>query len=160
MQHSVKNRQQQGKMMMQKELALPRRLINKLLHLAQASQDHEICGLISKSSTSEYGYYPINNVAENPDKRFLMAPDEQLAAMTDIRKQGKELFAIYHSHPSAPAFPSAMDIEQSNYPDLNYFIISLNTLGVLEMRSFKLLHDENIVEIPLIMEEGEQTPLL
>jgi [CysO sulfur-carrier protein]-S-L-cysteine hydrolase len=32
-------------------------------------------------------------------------------------------------------------------------IISLNTKGVLEMRCFELLHDENIVEVNLRMQE-------
>jgi proteasome lid subunit RPN8/RPN11 len=83
-----------------------------------------------------------------------MAPKEQLSAIKEMRESGEELFAIYHSHPTAPATPSASDIEQSAYPEAYYLIISLNTKGVLEMRCFKLLHDENIVEIILTMEEG------
>ena len=82
-----------------------------------------------------------------------MEPKQQVAAMKTMRESGEELFAIYHSHPNAPAIPSARDIEQAAYPDAYYLIISLNTKGVLEMRCFKLLHDENIVEIILEMTE-------
>jgi proteasome lid subunit RPN8/RPN11 len=136
-----------------KEIELPRKLVNELLHHAQLSQDQEVCGLVGKDSSDEYFFYPIDNVAEEPSTRFLMAPEQQLNAMKEINNKDQELFAIYHSHPTAPAIPSATDIELSAYPDTHYLIVSLNTKGVLEMRCFKLLHDENIAEIILRMKE-------
>jgi proteasome lid subunit RPN8/RPN11 len=96
----------------------------------------------------------VNNVAEEPSTRFLMAPEEQISAMKKINNDGQTLFAIYHSHPTAPATPSAIDIELTSYPDAYYLIVSLNTKGVLEMRCFQLLHDENITEITLRMKEA------
>lgn len=139
--------------MYQKEIELPRKLVNELLHHAQLSQEHEVCGFVGKKSSGGFTRYPVNNVADTPDTRFLMAPEEQINAIKTMRDNDEELFAIYHSHPTAPAIPSATDIEQATYPDTNYLIISLNTKGVLEMRCFKLLHDENIVEVVLRMSE-------
>lgn len=135
-----------------KIVELPRKLVNQLLHQAQVSAEQEVCGFISIKNNI-YQRYKIENVAEQTDVQFLMEPKQQLAAMKTMRESGEELFAIYHSHPSAPAIPSARDIEQAAYPDAYYLIISLNTKGVLEMRCFKLLHDENIVEIILEMTE-------
>ncbi|HIG79893.1 MAG TPA: M67 family peptidase [Cycloclasticus sp.] len=137
-----------------KELELPRKLVNELLHYAQLSNDQEVCGLIGKNSADDYTFYPVNNVAEEPSTRFLMAPEEQISAMKKINNDGQTLFAIYHSHPTAPATPSAIDIELTSYPDAYYLIVSLNTKGVLEMRCFQLLHDENITEITLRMKEA------
>lgn len=137
-----------------KELELPRKLVNELLHYAQLSNDQEVCGLIGKNSTDDYTFYPVNNVAEEPSTRFLMAPEEQINAMKKINNDGQMLFAIYHSHPTAPAIPSVTDIELASYPDAYYLIVSLNTKGVLEMRCFQLLHDENITEITLRMKEA------
>jgi len=139
--------------MIKKEISLPRKLVNELLHLAQLSQDEEVCGFVGKNAAGAYTCYPVENVADDPSKRFLMHAEYQLSAMKQMREREEEMFAIFHSHPSAPAIPSAMDIEQAAYPDTYYLIISLNTKGVLEMRCFKLLHDENIVEITLRMEE-------
>ena len=59
-------------------------------------------------------------------------------AMKKMREADEELFAIYHSHPAAPATPSITDLELAAYPDAFYLIISLSTKGVLEMRAFKI----------------------
>lgn len=120
------------------EICLPRKLINQLLHLAQQSPDHEICGLISANSAGKpTTCYPISNSANTPENRYVMNPSEQIAAMRTLRERGEQLFAIYHSHPHSPAEPSTTDIDQASYPDALYLIISLNTQGVLEMRGFK-----------------------
>lgn len=139
--------------MYQKEIELPRKLVNELLHLAQLSPELEICGFIGQKN-NQYNCYPVENIADNPATQFLMEPAKQLVAMKAIREDDEELFAIFHSHPTAPAIPSASDLELSAYPDAYYLIISLNTKGVLEMRCFKLLHDENIAEIILQMKEN------
>jgi len=139
--------------MHQKEIVLPRKLVNELLHNAQLSEDLEVCGFVGKNDADEYTCYPVENIAESPTKRFLMAPEEQINTMKAIRDKKEEVFAIYHSHPTAPARPSISDTEMPSYPEAYYLIISLNTKGVLEMRCFKLLHDENIVEIILRMAE-------
>ena len=50
----------------------------------------------------------------------------------------RELKAIYHSHPEAPAQPSLADIQQHEYPDVLYLIVSLATRGVLDLRGFRI----------------------
>ena len=139
--------------MYQKEIELPRHLINEILHLAQCSADREICGFIGLDSSKKYHCHPVQNVAKNPDNNFLMATEEQISTLKEMRNNNEEIFAVYHSHPTANATPSTSDIEQSVYSDAYYLIVSLNTKGVLEMRCYKLLHDENIVEITLQMKE-------
>ncbi|HIF17734.1 MAG TPA: M67 family peptidase [Cycloclasticus sp.] len=136
-----------------KEVELPRKLVNELLHKAQLSPQHEVCGFVGIKDQT-FSCYSVENIAEDRATQFLMEPTQQLAAIKNMREQEEEIFAIYHSHPTAPAIPSARDIEHSTYPDAFYLIISLNTKGVLEMRCFKLLHDENIVEITLRMAEN------
>ncbi len=139
--------------MYQKEIELPRKLVNELLHKAQLSPQHEVCGFVGIKG-QQFSCYSIENIAEDPSTQFLMEPTQQVATIKKMREQNQEIFAIYHSHPTAPATPSARDMEHSAHPDAYYLIISLNTKGVLEMRCFKLLHDENIVEIILQMKEN------
>lgn len=119
-------------------ITLPRTLANQLLTQAQQQPEAEACGLVSARDGSPCRIYPITNVAEDTQQRFELDPAKQIQAMKTMREQGEELFAIYHSHPHAPAEPSATDIQQSSYPDALYLIISLNTKGVLEMRGFFL----------------------
>jgi proteasome lid subunit RPN8/RPN11 len=134
------------------EIKIPRKITNQLLHLAQISPDYEVCGLIGSKNGLPTHCYPIKNTAEHPQQRFLLDAGQQISAMAKMRELGEDLFAIYHSHPAAPALPSTHDLELAAYPDALYLIISLNTKGILEMRGFKI-DQKTALEIPLIMND-------
>lgn len=136
------------------EISLPRKLTHRLLSLAQASPNQEICGLISADASGKLlNCYPVNNSAATPQTRFLLDASQQIAAMTQMREQGESLFGIYHSHPHTPALPSSSDIEQAAYPNAIHFIISLNTQGVLEIRGFKIT-GQTVEEVILTLTEN------
>ncbi|MFZ2170392.1 MAG: M67 family metallopeptidase [Methylococcaceae bacterium] len=134
------------------EIQIPRKITNQLLHLAQQSPDFEVCGLIGSKNGLPIHCYPITNTAEQPQQRFLLDAAQQISTMVKMRERGEELFAVYHSHPTAPAQPSAADLELAAYPDALYLIISLNTKGILEMRGFKI-DEKTALEIPLILSD-------
>ena len=134
------------------DIQIPRKLTNQLLHLAQLSPDLEICGLVSSKNGLPIHCYPVTNVADHPQQRFLLDAGQQISAMAKMRELGEDLFAIYHSHPAAPALPSTHDLELAAYPDALYLIISLNTKGILEMRSFKI-DQKTALEIPLMLSD-------
>lgn len=123
---------------MNQDIQIPRKITTQLLHLAQISPDTEVCGLIGGKNGLPTHCYPVTNTADQPQQRFLLDAKQQITALAQMRERGEELFAIYHSHPTAPAQPSAMDLELAAYPEALYLIISLNTKGVLEMRGFRL----------------------
>lgn len=123
------------------EVILPRTLINGMLSHAQHSPETEVCGLIAAAPDGGFRVYPVANVAGDAQHLFQMDPVAQIDAMRRMREAGEELFAIYHSHPHAPAEPSARDIAEAAYPQALYLIISLNTTGVLELRGFRLAQE-------------------
>jgi len=127
---------------------IPRHLVNQLLNHAQQSADKEICGFISSKEDIPLRTYPIMNIATTPSCRFMMEPAGQINALRQMREHGEDLFAIYHSHPTSPALPSAIDVAEAGYPDALFLIISLNTKGVLEMRGFRIA-GENVSEVAL-----------
>jgi [CysO sulfur-carrier protein]-S-L-cysteine hydrolase len=138
---------------MQQPILLPRKILNQLLHSAQISPEMEICGLLACGSSGvPCRIYPITNRADAPHHRFLLDATEQISAFRQIRENGETLFAIYHSHPQAPATPSAADIEQAAYPDAFQLIISLGIKGVLELRAFQFVNGDAI-ELDLILSE-------
>jgi proteasome lid subunit RPN8/RPN11 len=139
--------------MNQEHLQIPRKITNQLLHLAQISPDLEICGLIGSKNGLPSSCYPVNNTADQPQQHFQLDAGQQISAMTKMRDQGEQLFAIYHSHPTAPATPSLTDLELAAYPEALYLIISLNTKGILEMRGFKIAH-HSAREIALSLSEN------
>ncbi|MGR9046265.1 MAG: Mov34/MPN/PAD-1 family protein [Gammaproteobacteria bacterium] len=130
------------------EIHIPRKITQQLLHLAQISPKTEICGLIGSIDGRPCHCYPVDNAAAYPENRFQLDARQQIAAMAQMRERGEELFAIYHSHPSAPATPSAADLAQAAYPEALNLIISLNTKGVLEMRGYRIV-DHTAEEVPL-----------
>ncbi len=133
------------------EVPFPRPLINQILQQAQSAEDREICGLISARAGQPVRSYPVENIASEPTQHFQMAPQQQIEAMRNMRESGEELFAIYHSHPDAPAHPSATDLREAAYPDTLYIIISLAVEGTLEMRGFRL-HEKDIEAVNIVVE--------
>ena len=134
------------------EIQIPRKLTQQLLHHAQNSPTSEVCGLIGTKNNCPCSCYPIKNSAPQPENKFLLDAQQQIAAQVAMREKGEELFAIYHSHPTAPALPSQTDIALATYPNALHFIISLNTKGVLEMRGFQI-NNETVTEIILTLIE-------
>ena len=119
-----------------KTVHLPRPVVNRILGHAQSAPEREVCGLVA-ARNGRMRCIPVDNTASDPQRRFVMDPAAQIEAMRAMREAGEELFAIYHSHPRAPAEPSAADLEQSGYPQALHLIVSLNTEGVLELRGYR-----------------------
>jgi proteasome lid subunit RPN8/RPN11 len=120
------------------EIQIPRKLTQQLLHHAQSSPENEVCGLIGAKNNLPCSCYPVANTAEQPENRFLLDAQQHIATQVTMREKGETLFAVYHSHPTSPALPSATDIALANQPEALHLIISLDTKGVLEMRGFKI----------------------
>jgi proteasome lid subunit RPN8/RPN11 len=96
----------------------------------------------------------VRNIAPEPERRYLLDPEQHVSALRAMRDKGEELFAIFHSHPAAPAEPSATDLELAAYPEALYLIVSLNTQGVLELRGFRIGADKKVEEVELLLEQG------
>lgn len=105
----------------------PCALIEQLQELAQQSPDTEICGLVAAIDSRPSQVYPITNVAEKPQRHFLLDAKQQIDAMRQMRDTDETLFAIYHSHPNGSPEPSQEDIEKAAYPDALYLILSLTS---------------------------------
>lgn len=140
------------------EIRISRKLATQLLHHAQTFPGQEVCGLIGGKNGIPTSWYAIDNVAEQPRRRFALEPVQQIAALKKMREDGEQLFAIYHSHPAAPAAPSRVDIELNAYPEAYYLIISLSTKGVLEMRAFRMDRAPPD-ELPIVVYEHEPDSL-
>lgn len=134
-------------------IALPRNVVNQLLHHAQTAPEEEVCGLIGTGREGVVHVYPVANVASDTHRLFAMDPKGQIDAMRTMREAGEMLFAIYHSHPHAPATPSITDLQQAAYPEALYLIVSLDTKGVLELRGYRL-RESAVESVELELLEG------
>lgn len=113
----------------------------------------EVCGILAGKNRKIEKIFPLANISDSPKLCYHIDPKEQLAVFKELRKQGLELTAIYHSHVDSPAYPSARDIELAFYPESSYIIISLFDRKQPSARSFKIVEDK-IIEEELVIENA------
>ena len=129
-------------------LSLPTLLQAELIAHATALLPEEACGLLAGCDGRATRFYPVENVRHSPVE-YEMEPRALVQSMLSIEAQGLELLAIYHSHPTGPAFPSTTDLAQAYYPDQAYVILSLNDRARPELRAFRI-QDGHAREIGLV----------
>jgi proteasome lid subunit RPN8/RPN11 len=99
-----------------KTVRLSRPDLATMLAHVKACLPEEACGLLGGAGEEALRVLPVVNVAASAT-RFRMDPEGQVRAMAELEEAGLDLLAIYHSHPSGPATPSATDLEEAAYPD-------------------------------------------
>lgn len=125
-----------------KSITLPLKIVNQMLDHAQRDEVNEVCGLVSSRAGIVKSIYPIPNTSTDPVHLYSMDAKSQVDAMRTIRETDEQLYGIYHSHPNSAAFPSVIDVNEAQYPEAIYFIISLDNAGVLDLRGYRLAGKE------------------
>jgi proteasome lid subunit RPN8/RPN11 len=116
-----------------------------MLRHAQAEFPNECCGLLAGQLSGVSGPLPVGRVTKRyPLVNELASPTEYMSgkslfyAQKDMRQEGLELLAIYHSHPTSEPVPSRKDLERNYYgSEVVHFIISLKDKEPL-MRGWRL----------------------
>ncbi len=106
-----------------KFVSLPLLLRRRMLRHVRSVLPEEGCGFIAGINLQAVAVLPVANKLHSP-VRFVMEPVEQLKAMQWIEHTDLEIMAIYHSHPSGPATPSATDLAEHSFPDAFSIICS------------------------------------
>lgn len=128
-----------------------------MLEQAQTELPNECCGLLAgKIEETATGLvkrvlrrYPLINAAASPVE-YLSEPSGMFRAVKDMRRDGTEVVAIYHSHPTSAPIPSKQDLERNYWPEVLHLIISLKS-SIPEMRAWSLgAHDFQPAEIECI----------
>ncbi len=128
-------------------LFVPVALVEELLAHATELLPEEACGLLAGRDGRATRFYPVENARHSP-VAYDMEPRALVRAILAIEAEELELLAIYHSHPSGPAWPSATDVAQAYYPEQAYLILSLDDPMRPEIRAF-MLNDGRAREIAL-----------
>ncbi|MBF0367920.1 MAG: M67 family metallopeptidase [Magnetococcales bacterium] len=116
---------------------IPRIIVNKILGHAQRTAPQECVGLLSGQGDRITGWHPLTNALQET-RRFLADPTEQIRLFKELRENGQEVRAIYHSHPTGSAAPSTADLEQAHYGEALYLIVALGVDGRLDMNGYLL----------------------
>ncbi len=93
---------------------------------AQAAQEApiEACGYLAGENDNVSVHYPMTNIDRSAE-HFSFDPKEQFAVIKQVREEGLDILAVYHSHPETPARPSQEDIRLAYDPTIVYVIASL-----------------------------------
>jgi proteasome lid subunit RPN8/RPN11 len=107
---------------------------------ARAGKPQEVCGILRGRGSQAFQVVRGRNVAPDPVKDYTIDP-QTLLHQFDF-EEGDEMVAIYHSHPTSAAYPSASDAWNAHYPDCAYLICSLVDDAAPLVRAFRLIaHD-------------------
>ncbi len=122
------------------KLQIPRPLYDEMLAQAVAELPNECCGLLAGRGSRVTHRYPLTNALASP-VRYESDPQAMFAAFKDMRIEGTEVLAIYHSHPTSDPVPSRTDLERNYYgPEVVHIIISLKQ-GARALRTWHLEPD-------------------
>jgi proteasome lid subunit RPN8/RPN11 len=84
--------------------------------------------------------------------RYLIAPEQFLAAERAAPDASLDVLGVFHSHPDHPAEPSAFDREHA-WPRLSYIIVSVAAGRSADLKSWRLSDDRTaFAEEPITLE--------
>jgi proteasome lid subunit RPN8/RPN11 len=108
---------------------------------AAAAWPAEACGLLlgrrKADAVTVEAFRPTGNDAAEPRRGYLVPPLELLAADREALAAGREIVGVWHSHPDAPARPSARDVAEA-HEGYSYGIQAASREGAGELRFFEL----------------------
>lgn len=109
-------------------LSLSRAAYDEILAHAEAGGEQEVCGVLSGERREDgdgacvEAVHRATNVADHPETRYRIDPEEQLAIIESVEDAGHEVVGFYHSHPTGPPIPSETDAERAAWPGYSYAI--------------------------------------
>lgn len=104
-------------------LTIPELLLEEVTQHAREAAPFECCGLLAGSADGAVAArFTIGNDAASATEYETNARD-LLAAFRAMRASKLELLAIYHSHPTSAAVPSARDLARNTYGESVVHII-------------------------------------
>ena len=106
------------------DLSIEQHVYDGMLVAARKAAPLESCGLCGGNDRRVTRFYELTNADASPE-HFSMIPEEQFAAVKDMRAAGLKMIAIWHSHPATPPRMSAEDLRLAFTPDVAYVILSL-----------------------------------
>jgi len=127
-------------------LSIPRSVFHEMLARAVAELPNESCGFLVGKQRIERAL-PLRNALDSP-VAYSVEPKELLRIHRELRAEGFEVLAVYHTHPTSAPVPSASDLAQNGYGEtLPHVIIGLRGEAP-EVRAW-ILGEESYDEIDI-----------
>ena len=99
-------------------------ILEMIYKQAEEEAPLEACGYLAGKEGVITSHYKMTNV-DKSETHFSLDPKEQFQVAKNVRADGSDLIAVYHSHPASPARPSEEDIRLAHDSSIIYVIVSL-----------------------------------
>lgn len=113
----------------------------KIVEHAVFCLPNEACGLVAGhidgGDKQIEKVYLLTNI-DNSSEHFSLSPQEQLAAIKDMRALGYTPIGNWHSHPETPSRPSEEDKRLAYDKKASYLILSLMDRDAPVLNSFRI----------------------
>ena len=133
---------------MSDKLCIPKGIFEEMLSHCKEAHPNEACGILAGKGNEVSKIFKMTNI-ENSPVSYFMDSKEQFKVMKDIRENNLAMLAIFHLHPSSPAYPSEKDKNLAFYEDCIYVIVSLAEREPIA-KGFSI-HEGAIKEISIII---------
>ena len=144
-------------------IVLPRTCFDVIATSARSAYPRECCGLLvgrgdPASRLDVLRVVASPNLAPGSGRdRFEVDPKVRFDLMKELGDGPDRMVGHYHSHPDAPAVPSATDLEMAFEPDLVWIIVSVFDGRPREARAHRLNSDgSGFLEVPLQTSENSR----
>jgi len=121
--------------MLKVKFKFPQAIFTTLFTHAKKTAPEEGCGILAGKDFMITEFFPLENTAHS-EQFYEMKAEEQFQIIKKIRAKGLKMIGIFHSHPVSLARPSATDIKLAFYPDVLYFILSLQNPNKPVLKAF------------------------
>ncbi len=119
------------------QVLVDREVLRVILEQARRCDPEEACGLLEGDAVGNVlAAHPTENV-EHSTRRFTVDPVAHHDLWRHAEATGRFLVGSFHSHPAAPAVPSADDVAGALDPDWLYLIVGPLT-GTPQLRGYRI----------------------
>ncbi|GIO28071.1 Mov34/MPN/PAD-1 family protein [Ornithinibacillus bavariensis] len=116
---------------------IPKELLQMVITRCHQVLPYECCGLLSGKSMKEVlTNWELKNESTTRSQ-FLVSQSNVRETLRKIEEKEEKVLMIYHSHPTAPPFPSRQDI--LHHPDVNVLMFIISFLnGRIDYKCFEV----------------------
>jgi proteasome lid subunit RPN8/RPN11 len=120
-----------------------------VLQARQGAPD-EVGGVLASANGRAMNVFRARNAADNPTTGYRMATEDQRRILAEIDEKGLDIFAVYHSHPTAPAYPTTAELSGAYYSNAYYLVLSLADPIKPTIRAYRIDQGRgDVIEFPV-----------
>jgi proteasome lid subunit RPN8/RPN11 len=117
-------------------VTIPSEIYAAMIAHAKAELPNECCGFLVGGDRIERAL-PLRNALASP-VAYSVEPKDLLRVQRELRSEGSDVWAVYHSHPTSASIPSVSDLAKNGYGETIPHVIIGMARGEADVRAWIL----------------------